>query len=188
MRGQGTDVSTQSWSVSRRGRTRFNVVRRRPSRGRYAEPDNGSGRGGSGGERSFRATLRGVNQVPPVLTNGTGSFRATISRDGTFIDYELTYSGLTTPAGVAHIHFGHPTDNGGIMAFLCGGGDAPACPGAGGTVTGRIEADDILAIPEQGLAAGDLASTIRLMRAGLVYVNVHTPTFPDGEIRGQVQS
>lgn len=134
---------------------------------------------------AMRADLRGFAQVPPVLTAATGTFRARLG-EGT-IQYELTYQDLSSDAFAAHIHFGHPTDNGGIVVFLCGGDDKPACPVRGGTVRGTITADNILAIPEQGLMAHDARGFLRILRAGLTYVNVHTQNFPDGEIRGQVR-
>jgi hypothetical protein len=39
----------------------------------------------------------------------------------------------------------------------------------------------------QGVAAGELADLIRAIRAGAAYVNVHTATYPTGEIRGQIR-
>lgn len=137
--------------------------------------------------RVFQARLTGFEEVPPILTNGTGRFWATLVANGTALEYELTFADLSAPVTAAHIHFGQRGVNGGIMAFLCGGDDAPACPPQGGTVTGRITARDILAIPGQGLAAGDFAGFLRIMRAGLAYVNVHSTAFPDGVIRGQVE-
>jgi len=110
------------------------------------------------------------------------------------IHYTLTYSGLSTPALQAHLHFGQPAVNGGIFVFLCsnlGNGPAgtPACPAGGGTVTGTITAADILTIvPDQGVNAGDLATALRIIEAGEAYANVHTTRFPAGEIRGQVHS
>jgi hypothetical protein len=74
-----------------------------------------------------------------------------------------------------------------VAAFLCGGGGKPACPPAGGTITGTITAADVVAIPTQNLAAGDLASLMKAIRAGVAYVNVHTTNFPSGEIRGQIR-
>lgn len=133
----------------------------------------------------LRAELSGFAQVPPVLTPASGTFRARLNGD--VLEYELTYEGLSSDALAAHIHFGHPTDNGGILVFLCGGGDAPACPLREGTVRGTISAGDILAIPEQGVAAGDVQGVLRIVQAGLAYVNVHTQNFPDGEIRGQIR-
>jgi hypothetical protein len=76
--------------------------------------------------------------------------------------------------------------SGAVAAFLCGG-TKPACPAAGGTVSGTIVAADVLAIPAQGLAAGDLAGLLKAMRAGVTYANVHTATFGSGEIRGQIR-
>ena len=54
-------------------------------------------------------------------------------------------------------------------------------------MTGVITAEDILAIPDQGLEAGDLEGTLTIMRRGLAYVNVHSTAIPRGEIRGQVR-
>jgi len=34
---------------------------------------------------------------------------------------------------------------------------------------------------------GDLNAVLRGIRVGVVYVNVHTTSFPGGEIRGQLQ-
>lgn len=132
------------------------------------------------------ARLDGFHEVPSKLTNGHGTFKATIS--GNTISYELTFADLSTPAVASHIHFAQPGVNGGIFAFLCGGGGKPACPPAGGTVTGTITAADILApSPDQGLAAGDFAGAVRALRSGNTYANVHTNRFPAGEIRGQIR-
>ena len=133
----------------------------------------------------LKARLDGFQEAPSKLTDGHGTFRATIS--GSSISFELTYSGLSTSALAAHIHFAQRGVNGGIFAFLCGGGGKPACPPAGGTVTGTITAADILApAPDQGLAAGDFAGAVRALRSGNTYANVHSTRFPAGEIRGQI--
>ncbi len=136
---------------------------------------------------SLRARLTGFQEVPSKLTNGHGTFKATIHNNT--ITYELTYSDLSTMAEASHIHFGQVGVAGGIFAFLCGGGGKPACPASGGTVTGTITAADILApTPDQGLSAGDFAGAIRAIRSGNTYVNVHTTRFPAGEIRGQLMA
>lgn len=134
----------------------------------------------------FRATLTGFEEVPPILTNGTGTFLARLVANGTALEYTLTFSNLTAPVTAAHIHFGQRGVNGAIVAFLCGGGSKPECPAQGGTITGMILARDILAVPAQGLAAGDFAGFLRILRSGAAYVNVHSTTFPGGEVRGQV--
>jgi hypothetical protein len=39
----------------------------------------------------------------------------------------------------------------------------------------------------QGIAPGDLAAILQMIRAGLGYANMHTPLHPGGEIRGQIR-
>ena len=54
-------------------------------------------------------------------------------------------------------------------------------------VNGTATSADVVAVATQGVAAGELADVIRAMRRGDAYVNVHTTTYPGGEIRGPVQ-
>ncbi|MDF2749685.1 MAG: hypothetical protein K0T00_860 [Gaiellaceae bacterium] len=134
-----------------------------------------------------RATLNGYEETPSVSTVARGRFRAEI--DGDSIDYRLTYTGIEGGTALAaHIHFGQRHTAGGVSAFLCGGGDKPACPTPGGTVEGTIDAADVIGPAAQGILAGQLNELVRAIRAGASYVNVHSTTFPAGEIRGQVKS
>lgn len=135
---------------------------------------------------SFGARLRGYEEVPAINSAGAGQFAATVNSSGTVLTYNLSYSGLSSTAQVAHIHFAQRGVAGGVVAFLCGGGGKPACPSSGGTVSGTIVASDIQALSAQGIVAGDLASVLRAMRAGVTYVNVHSTNFSGGEIRGQI--
>jgi hypothetical protein len=135
------------------------------------------------------AELSGFNETPPILTNGFGTFRARISDDT--LTYTLTYSGLTSNATQAHLHFGQPGVAGGIFLFLCtnlGNGPAgtPPCPANGGSVTRTVTAADFVAIPAQNVTAGDFAGALRIIRSGDAYANVHSVNFPAGEIRGQL--
>jgi hypothetical protein len=135
-----------------------------------------------------RATLIGYEETPSVSTLAKGRFRAEIDRDGDSIDYRLTYQGIEGgTAFAAHIHLGQRHTAGGVSAFLCGGGDKPPCPATGGTVEGTIDAADVVGPAGQGIAAGQLDELVRAIRAGATYVNVHSTTFPGGEIRGQVK-
>jgi hypothetical protein len=139
----------------------------------------------------FRATLNGYNEVvgPPsgsVSTTGRGTFRAEIERNT--IEYTLTYSRLEGTATAAHIHFAQRHVGGGVVAFLCGGGDKPACPTPGGTVQGVIDAADIVGPEPQGIEPGSFGEAVRALRAGATYANVHsTPRWPAGEIRGEIR-
>jgi hypothetical protein len=139
------------------------------------------------GKRNLKADLEGFQEVPAISTAGEGKFRAKISKDESMIEFELSYSDLEGGAVLfAHIHLGQVGVNGGVAAFLCGGGDKPACPSSG-TVTGTIVAADIIGPAGQGIAPGELSEVIHAMRAGKTYVNVHTTTFSGGEVRGQIK-
>ncbi len=140
------------------------------------------------GHRSFKAKLRGFEEVPAVSTTGSGEFRATISKDESSIEFELTYEGLEgTTTTAAHVHLGQKGVNGGVSFFLCGGGGRPACTPTSGAFTGTVTAADVIGPAGQGIAAGELAEIIRAMRARVTYANVHTDKHPGGEIRGQIK-
>lgn len=132
--------------------------------------------------------LTGFQEPPAVFSNGTGTFRAQIDQSSTppKITFELTYIGLSAPATASHIHFGNRFTSGGIVAPICGG-TKPACPPGTttqATVTGTIVPADVLAV--QGIPAGGFDQLVKAIRAGVTYVNVHTPNFPGGEIRAQI--
>jgi len=150
---------------------------------------------------TFHARLRGLNEVPPVATEGSGSFSATLSSDGTTLMYKEPFSNLNAPILFSHIHFGFPREATGIMVFLCGpaagtpGGppagtpNPPSCPGpTSGTLTGSVSAANVIGPNAQGITPGsDFAKVVQALREGAAYVNVHTMRSPSGEIRGQVR-
>jgi hypothetical protein len=137
------------------------------------------------GNKHLRADLSGYNEVPPISTAANGEFRATINRDETEIEYELSYDDMSSAVLFAHIHFGTTGVNGGVATFLCGGGGKPACP-ASGSVSGTIVAADIIGPGGQGIAAGEFSELVAAIREGAAYANAHTTNFPGGEIRGQI--
>ena len=137
--------------------------------------------------------LIGYQEVPAISTIGNGEFDAVISHDETEIRYVLSYRDMESPVTQAHIHFGQLSVNGGISAFLCSNlpnppPGTPACPPTSGTVSGTITAGDVIGPGNQGIAPTQLAELIRAIRAGATYANVHTTTFPGGEIRGQLDA
>jgi CHRD domain-containing protein len=140
------------------------------------------------GARSFSARLNGFEETPSISTTGRGTFRATLV-NSTTLAYTLSYTiELTSaPAVQAHIHLGQRSVAGGVSAFLCGGGDKPACPSPGGTVSGTIDPADVIGPNNQGLEPGAFDELVRAMRAGFTYANVHSNRFPAGEIRGQIK-
>jgi hypothetical protein len=144
--------------------------------------------------KTFSTRLSGYNETPLTLnSSGSGEFSATVNKDGS-ISYTLSYRDLASPVLQSHIHFGRPAITGQIVLFLCTnltppvGVPAPqACPQQG-TISGTLTAADVIARPTQGIdgAAAGLAEMVKAMRASAAYANVHTQTFPSGEIRGTV--
>ena len=84
------------------------------------------------GGRRIKESLDGFKEAAAVVsTTGTGTFRATISRDGDEIEYRLTFRDLEGDITQAHIHIGHPQNAGGIVLWLCQTAASPAPPQAG---------------------------------------------------------
>jgi hypothetical protein len=150
----------------------------------------------------FVAKLSGAQEVPAVSTSAAGQFlfnfttvTPTVSTQNR---YSLTYLRLVGNVTQSHIHIGQPGVNGGISIWLCQTAAAPApaavaattptCSGTtAGGASGQITADKVLGPTGQLIAAGDFASVIRALRAGLGYVNVHTSAVGSGEIRGEIR-
>ena len=142
------------------------------------------------GAEGLSAQLNSYEETPSTLNSpGTGVFLGLLDSDETTINYQLFYTDLQGASVLfAHIHFGKPGESGGVVAFLCGGGGKPACPAAGTLINGTIGAANVQALAGQNLAAGDMAAFVRAIRNGFTYVNVHTNSFPTGELRGQIKS
>jgi hypothetical protein len=144
----------------------------------------------------FTAKLNGYNEIVggpgpdstgSVSTRARGDFRAKVRGNPTRLEFTLRYEGIEGGAVTqAHPHFAQQHVGGGVFAFLCGG-PKPPCPSPGGTVRGEILPSDILGPTAQGVEAGAFDEFVRALRAGAVYVNVHSTNYPEGEIRGQVR-
>lgn len=140
---------------------------------------------------TIHAALDGIQEVPSVSTPGHGSFLARIDERAGTIAYTLRYADMRAPVTQAHLHFGERRTNGGVVVFLCSNLEDPPpgtqeCPLAPAEITGTITTADVLAIEDQGIDAGDFAALLAAIRAGAIYVNVHSQMFPPGEIRGQL--
>jgi hypothetical protein len=142
----------------------------------------------------LRARLRAANEVPVVISNAKGEFRATVDSDAQTIDYELSYEGLEGAVSQAHIHVGQPFASGGIAIWLCANQpnpNAPAgtqpCPAAPATITGSIAPANVVGPAGQAIPAGSFEDAIEAIRSGNAYVNVHSTSAPGGEVRGQIR-
>lgn len=141
-------------------------------------------------DRIYKATLVGHEEVPAVITAAGGSFRARLAEDGSWLEYELDYDGLSN-VSMAHIHIGQAGANGGVSAWLCSNvASSPpgvqACPASPAHISGVIRASDVVGPVSQGVSPGDFAKLVAALRSGLAYANVHTATSPGGEIRSQL--
>jgi len=155
------------------------------------------------GGKKFRELLSGYKEAPaPISTTGNGTFHATISKDETEINYELTFDSLEGDVLQAHIHIGHPQNMGGIVLWLCetAGVQSPVattpdCTQSdptnlrSGRVTGTLTMDDVRAQTPNGIAGtAEWSEVLGLIRAGRTYANVHSTKFPGGEVRSQLDN
>lgn len=112
----------------------------------------------------YEATLSGGQEVPPNGSPGTGTAEVQLDRHTHIIHWKVAYNGLTGPAKGAHIH--GPADP---------GQNAPVLIPFAGVDHSPIEGQAPLTQAQEAELAG-----------GKLYVNIHTPAFPGGEIRGQL--
>ena len=117
---------------------------------------------------SFKVTLSGAQQVPPVQTGATGTADLTYDPATRVIAWTVSYNGLSGPATMAHFH-------------------GPAAEGKNAPpVIWLTEKGSTVASPIKGRATLTPEQAQQLM-AGDWYINVHTQANPpNGEIRGQV--
>jgi hypothetical protein len=147
----------------------------------------------------FRAVLSGFNEVGAlnsetgaILSEGHGTLELKLDRRAQTLEFTLTFENLSAPVTQSHIHFGKNHMAGGVMVFFCSNlASAPAgtqaCPANGGTVTGMITAANVLAIAGQHVTAGDFDALADALVSRTAYVNIHTTSFPAGEIRGEIR-
>jgi len=148
----------------------------------------------TGGGRNISERLTGYQEVPALSTDASGKFDARIGRFDDEIRFRLSYRELTGSVTQAHIHLGQEGVAGGISVWLCGNPSAtvnpPAgtqpCPPAPATIEGTIEPQNVVGPAGQGIAPGEFGELLDAIDAGVTYANVHSTTFPAGEIRGQL--
>ncbi|MCA8955671.1 MAG: CHRD domain-containing protein [Planctomycetes bacterium] len=109
----------------------------------------------------FVAALDGLQEVPANTSTATGSAELVLYEPDNVLTYTVATSGLSNVTA-AHIHTGNSGQNGPVLHPLTGtAGDY-----CGYTVL--------------------TSAQVTTLKAGGLYVNVHTSSFPAGEIRGQI--
>ena len=128
---------------------------------------------------AYIAILNGKNEVPShsdVTATGMAGFIVNTAK--TKIWYQIEAEGLKKVTQ-AHIHSGKSGENGPVVATLFKGNKDTV---NGALVQGSITSDKLVG-PLKGKSISDL---VNLIEKSSAYVNVHTESFPDGEIRGQI--
>jgi uncharacterized protein (TIGR03118 family) len=112
----------------------------------------------------FTVLLNGASQVPEVNTPGTGI--GSLSLEGSNLTWNISFSGLSAPATMAHIHAAATATNTAGVAL-----PFTVAPVTSGTISGTA-----------GISTDLVADILN----GMAYVNIHTANNPSGEIRGQI--
>ena len=125
--------------------------------------------GGGMTTTTYKASLFGVNEVPPVTTNSNMKADATATLDlsTSVLTVSGTYSYLTGPVTARHIRG----------------------PAGAGTIAPIVFTLNDTATPAQGSFSGSFtlsASQITDLNSGAYYINLETAANPSGEVRGQL--
>jgi hypothetical protein len=133
---------------------------------------------------TFKATMNGTNQVPATTSTGTGTFSATFDTSTKIFTYDITFTGLSAAAILAHIHGPATTSQAGAAVL-----DFASLAGATfdlGVSSGKGHGSVVLNASTSITAGINGDSLRKLLFAGLTYANIHTTTNAGGEIRGQI--
>ncbi|MDI1262799.1 MAG: CHRD domain-containing protein [bacterium] len=113
---------------------------------------------------TMKVVLNGKSEVPPNASKATGTAEIDFDPATKKLSWRMIHSGLSEQPTAAHFH-------------------GPAEPGKNGSVA--IVILNATSIPIVGAATLTDAQAADLL-AGKYYINIHTATYPGGEIRGQV--
>jgi hypothetical protein len=134
----------------------------------------------------YTATLLGSNEVPPTTSLATGF--GTFTLNGNLLSINESFTGLTTPANAAHIHCCGPVGVNEMVAV-------PFTPFPNTTSGSFMSTVDLslagtytaaFITQEGGTVALAEAGFIAALNDGTSYANIHSVTFPGGEIEGQI--
>lgn len=133
------------------------------------------------GTSQWKATLNGANEVPANNSTATGEFTATLDETNDSLSWVLNVPNITN-ATAAHLHQGAAGSNGPVVLSLF-------TPPLNQTSANSINTSSVSReFNLTGPLAGDWDAFVTALKAGNIYVNVHTTANPNGEIRGQVVS
>jgi len=133
---------------------------------------------GGGGAFVRNVSLTKAAEVPVCANAGTaaaGDATVTVSADESMITVHMTFSGLSGPATLAHIHAGAAGVMGNVALNF---GSNPTTP------IDKVFVAADYQNPTGGPA--NFAAFVTSLKAGNAYLNVHTGMCMGGEVRGQI--
>ena len=154
---------------------------------------------------NYNATLTGSQQVPPVKTNGIGTASFELLDDNKTLHYQINVLDVPKITGI-HIHQGKSGENGDVIVNLYNSKEnifqnenkienetklsqiqSSSVTINGNTQSSLIASGTINDSDIKGPLLGkNISDLITLMQTKDTYVNVHSESYPDGAIRGQI--
>jgi hypothetical protein len=137
-------------------------------------------------------TIPGANapiNVVGIATGSKGKVKLTPAGDGATMNYELTIKRLGSPVESVHIHLGPEGVNGPVLITICDNAGAVPCGDNAANefaLSGAFTSTDLVPVPERGI--NTVEDFIANLRDENTYIDVHTGTFPDGELRGEIEA
>lgn len=132
---------------------------------------------------SFSGPLSGAQEAPnPNDSPATGTFKGLLEgeKDNWTFKYEVAIADLTGLFRDGHIHLGAPKVSGPVVHRLDGVPSLVAANVNSGTIKGDWTSADLPSTVAP-------ATVFQRFLDGQYYFNVHSTTFPGGEIRGQIE-
>jgi len=133
-------------------------------------------------QEKYVAELSAANEVPSNTSTAVGRVVLLVNREGTGAEYSVQVDGLSAGIQGAHFHRGAVGANGPIVLSMFFNSSGVA---TNAVTPGTTDLEINKAIGRT-VTKDQLDAFITDLRAGNIYANVHTPTRPGGEVRGQM--
>ena len=128
-----------------------------------------------------RAILGGGEEAPTqVLTGAVGLADLVIDTEARTISVEIRMFNIPTATTAGHIHVGPKGVSGPVVV------DFPIPQNRVGDLNLNFTVGASQLRPNPGIGINTIEDVIQAIVGGGAYVNIHTATFPAGEIRGQI--
>jgi hypothetical protein len=130
----------------------------------------------------LRATLNGGEETPtPVLSGAVATAEVAVDTVNQEIAVQMRVFNLPTGSTASHIHIAPRGVTGPVVI------DFPIGRGVTGDFTLNFRLHDGAVFhPRPEIGINTFADALQAIVGGQAYVNIHTTTFPGGEIRGQL--